>query len=521
MALSLVFFFISITGIFLSEVFNFYDRLELGLFLVLLTPFFLFLLSKIEKKKIIIPFKETIAYLIFLIFSVISTVFAIDKEIAIKSLLIYTSGYLFFIYSFNYQENLKKYFKWFLIVISVFSSIIFLLNNVFHLNLFRQGVSLFYNYGHYQIGNLLVLGLLSIFPNPLSLLFFVLIIFSYSRTANISLMTILAFQIFKNKFNKKILLIGGLIIFISLTFIVFKTNYLNQTSNQFVSGRNAFFSYAISSIKQFPLFGVGPGNFIYSVFKNQVRYGDYADQADNIILQVFSENGILAGAFFIWFILLILNKHKKNNNFLIFLALTLMFMSDLTYCFNFFLILWFILGGLVLDSDKKKEIDIIWPVAIIFIGVQIILFSQILLKHGLWKQSLFIYPFQKKAYEMAIGKNINSKNKQQAYYFLQKYDQIFGRSIAAYQEINYYQVLGEKNKMLSLYERVLWYRSFTNVNTMKKARYLYSEVYGVTKGNEKMASLLKQIKSSYSEKDKKLDIYRQIDSFCLKTNIGC
>lgn len=522
MILSLPFFFLSITGVFLSEVFTGYNRLELSYFLVMLTPFFLFLLAKIEKKKIIIPFKETIIYLAFLVFSTVSTVFAIDKEIAIRSLLIYVSGYFFFIFSFNYQESLDKYFKWFLVILSIFSCFIFFINNIFHLNLFLYGVSLFYNFGHYQIGNLLVLGVLAVFPNPLSILFFVFIIFSYSRTANVTLAIIFILQLLKNKINKKVALIAGLVIVISLIFIILKTQnlYLVRDKN-LISGRNIYFSYAINSIKEFPLFGIGPGNFIYTVIKRQVNRGEWTDQADNIILHVLSENGALAGIFFIAFILLILYNHKKNNNFFLFLALTLMFMSDLSYCFNFFLILWFILAGLSSDSTKKIEINIIWPVVILFIGVQIILFSKILLRQGLWRQSLTINPIQKNAYIMAIEENIKQKDKQQAYYFLQKYDQIFGKSFSVFDEINYYNIFNEWSKIASLYEQSLWFRPFVDIRMLKRVWYFYKGFYGVPSGNKKMLDILKQIKSSYPNKDRTSDFYKQIDSFCLETNIGC
>jgi len=521
MTLSILFFFFSLTGIFLSEVFADYNRLELSYFLTFLSPLLIFLLTKIEKKKIYVPLQETIIYLIFLIFSTVSTVSAIDKEVAIRSLLIYISGYLFFIFSFNYQESLNKYFKRFLVAISVFSGLIFLANNIFHLNLFLYGVSLFHNYGHYQIGNLLVLGLIPVFPNPLSILFFIFILFSYSRTANISLIIILIFQFFKNKFDKKTFLIGGLIIFSSLIFIFLKSDYLHKTNKQLVSGRNIYFSYALSSIREFPLFGTGPGNFIYSVFKRQVNLGEYTDQADNIFLQVLSENGILAGSFFILFILLILYKHKNNTIFFMFLALTLMFMSDLSYLFNFFLILWFILGGLTLDSKKKTEINIMLPVTVVFIAVQILLFSQILLKQGLWRQSLLIYPFQKNAYKAAIEENIRNKNKKEAYYFLERYDQIFGKSLTIFQETYYYQFFGENDKVASLYENSLWFRTFTNIPRLKRIWSFYRSVYGNSKGNEKMAQILRQIKKSYSEEDKSSDFYKEINNFCLKTNIGC
>lgn len=521
MTLSLLFFFTSITGIFLSEVFTSYNRLELSTFLVLLTPLFLFLLAKIEKKKIDIPTHETIIYVIFLLFSTISAFYAIDREVAIKSLLVYVSGYLFFLFSFNNQEKLNKYFKYFLISISVFSCLVFLANNIFHLDLFKKGISLFYNYGHHQVGNLLVLGVLSIFPNPLSLIFFVFILFSYSRTAHISLIVTFIILLFKDKLDKKTALLGALIIFASLIFIVLKTNYLQQTGRQWISGRNIYFSYATSSIKEFPLFGIGPGNFAYAVFKRQVNYGMFTDSAENFILEIFAENGILAGTFFILFVLMIFHKHKKNSNFLIFLALTLMFMTDFSYHFNSFLILWFILCGLVLDTEKKKIMNIIPYVVVVFIVAQIILLSQILLKYGLWEQSILINPIQKNAYIAAISKSIKQKDKQQAFYFLQKYDQIFGRSTVIFKEIFFYRALGDKNKVALLYEQSLWFRTFTSMNNMRQMLIHYINLYGYIKGSEKMSNILKQIKNSYSEKDKTSDYYKQIDSFCLKTNIGC
>lgn len=521
MPISLIFFFISITGIFLSEVFANYNRLELSSFLFLLSPFFLFLLAKIEKRKIEVPIYETIAYVIFLIFSAVSTAYAIDKEIAIKSLLIYVSGYFFFIFSFNYRKELNKYFRYFLIIISIFSCLIFLANHIFHLNLFRKGISLFYNYGHYQIGNLLVLGLLSAFPNPISLIFFIFILLSYSRTAHISLIVTFIILLFKDKLGKKIALLGALIIFASLIFIVLKTNYLQQTGGQWGSGRNVYFSYAISSIKENPLFGVGPGNFAYAVFKRQVNFGEFTDSAENIILEILAENGVLAGAFFILFVLIILYKHKKNINFLIFLGLTLVFMTDFSYHFNLFLMIWFMLGGLVIDTQKKNKINIMPYAIAIFIITQAILLSQILLKYGLGEYSLLINPIQKNAYISRISKSINQKDKKQALYFLEKYDQIFGRSSAIFKELLYYQTLGEKDKAAILYERSLWFRTFANTNSMRQMLNYYRNIYGYTEGSKKMADILVQIKNSYNEKDRISDLYKEVENFCKKTGIGC
>lgn len=505
----------------MSEVFTEYSRIELSYFIVILSPFFFFLLANIERKKIHIPVKETIIYLLFLIFSIVSAVYAIDKEIAIRSLLIYLSGYLFFIFSFNYQDHLDKYFQIFLTWISIFSCLVFFADNVFHLNLFRTGISLFYNYGHYQIGNLLVLGLISSFPNPIFVVFFTFILFSYSRTAQIALMFISLLEIIRSKFNKKSIIIGSSIILISLIFIFYKTQDQYKTKKQVVSGRNVYFSYALSSIKDNPLLGVGPGNFIYITFKKQMKLGEFTDQADNIFLQVLSENGIIAGTLFISFIFLIFFQSKKSRNLLVFLALTLMFMSDLSYSFNSFLILWFVIGGLIIDSKNNIRIKIIFPITLILVFINIILFSKVLLKQGLWRQSLRLYPFQKNTYRITIEENIRKNNKREVNSLLEKYNQDYNRSITVFDEINYYYFLNDKSKITELYESSLLFRPYITIERLKKIWNFYIETYGEKDGNEKMAEILKKIKKSYSDKEKNSDFYKIINDFCLKTNIGC
>ncbi len=523
MPLSLLFFFVSITGIFLNDIFATYNIGRLSFFLTLILSFFLFLSAKVEKKKIYIPIKETIFYLLFIIFSVISTFLAIEKEVAFESLLLYGAGYLFFLFSFNYQEEIKKAIKPFLVSLSMLAILAFSINGLFKLSFFKESSSLFYAYDHNQIGNFLVLGLVSVFPSLLFLLFFVFILFSYSRTAYLSLILIFILQLLKNKLNKKAALIGGLIILVSLIFTVLTTCNLYLTrKKQLVGGRNIYFSYALSSIKEKPWFGVGPGNFYYAASKRQVNYGEGTTTAHNIIFNVLAENGVLAGIFFILFILLIIYRRKKDINFLLFLALSLMFMFDFSYRYNIFLVLWFILGGLVLDSKEKAEINMVIPALIVFIGAQVIIFGQILLNQGLWRQSLIIYPLQKKAYETAIEESIKLKNKQQAYYFLQKYDQLFGRSFQTiFKEIDYYQVLEDKNKIAALYEQAILLRPFVDVRMMKQMRDFYIELYGSSKANEQMAVILRQIKDSYLKQDRTSDLYRQINSFCLKADLGC
>lgn len=524
MPFSLLIFFISITGILLVDVFGNYDVSQLSFFLTLLTPFFLFLSTKIEKKKIYIPLYETILYLLFIIFSIISAFFAIDKEIAFKGLLLYGAGYLFFVFCFNYQESFNKYFKWFLIIISLFFFLIFLVDKVFHLNLFTGEASVFYTgYQHNQLGNLLALSFIVTFPNILSFFFFIGVLFSCSRTTYFALFLMIIIQTLRNKIEKKSLIIGiFLILIIGLFYFLVSKNILFTKYKNTFGNRDIYFSYALSSIRELPLFGVGPRNFYYAASKRMINYGKYTTTAHNIILDILTENGVLAGTFFMLFILLIIYKRKKNTNFLLFLALSLMFMSDFIFRFNIFLILWFVFGGLTLDSKKKIKLDIIIPSLAIFIGFHVILFGQILLNQDLWRQSLLVYPLQKKAYETAIEENIRQKDKQQAYYFLQKYDKLFSQCYnVILKEIDYYQAFGEKNKVAILYQQAILSRPLGDIKTLKNMRDFYIELYGNEKANKKMEEILRQVKDLYLKNDRNSDLFKQINSFCLKANLNC
>ncbi len=521
MSPSIIFFFISLTGIFLSNIFIPFEQTKLNFFITTLSPFFLFFLAKLEKKKNQIPVKETIFYLLFIIFSVISVFFAIDREIAFESLLIYISCYFYFIFAFNYKEILNKYLKWFLVTLSIFSCLIFLTDKIFCLNLFQEGASMFLNYGHNQIGNLLVMGIIPIFPNFLSLIFFVFVLFSYSRSAYFSLILLLILKLIINKFNNKLALISGGIILFCIFFAVITTHNIYLTKNkQLIGGRNKYFSYAISSIIEKPLFGVGLDNFKFAVSKRLTNYGENTTTAHNIILDIFAENGILAGIFFTLFLLSINYGRKFNNNLFMLLALTFMFMTDFSYSFNIFLVIWFILLGLNIESKKIIK-NIIVPVVIIFCGVQIILFSIILLKKGLWKQSIFIYPLQKTAYEVAIRENIILKNNQRAYFYLNKYKKIFGGVLSIFQEINFYKALGDNGKVISLYEKLLVTRASVDMDMIKQIYYFYIDLYGQPKAKIKMVGILKQLKNNYSKKEKTSDFYKELDTFCIKANVGC
>ena len=193
-------------------------------------------------------------------------------------------------------------------------------------------------------------------------------------------------------------------------------------------------------------------------------------------------------------------------------------MTDFGYRWNLFLILWFVLGGLILNSNEKIEKNIIFSSLAIFTGFQIILFAQILLNQGLWRQSIAIYPFQKKAYEMAIEENIRQGNKQQAYNYLQKYNKLFGQSILL-KEKKYYQDLNNKQMAMNLYSKALLLNPFIFTYMQNDLLKFYQNYYGQEQGKVYLSVFFKKIIFKFNLANQSNDLFNSINEFCAKNKI--
>lgn len=552
---SIILFFLSIGAIFFSDVFATYSISKLSLFLTLTLPFFLFLLTKIEGKKILIPVKETIFYLLFIIFSTISTFLAIDKEIAFQSLLIYIAGYLFFIFSFNYQENLNKYFKWFLIGISIFSSLIFLINKIFTLNLFKEGASLFYGgYYHNELGNLLILGIIVCLYEVLlknKNKFFILLLFflpffiiSYSRSAYLSIIVVSVFFVLNKKIsifiNKKTIILVFILLMTFLFFITTKEvqNFLPKTINNFMETRllipkeksftgkrQQHFYYALSTIAEKPFFGVGPGNLYSATVKKQFNWEEGTTTAHNIILDIFAENGMVAGAFFILFLTQIFIKRKKDLYFYLFLSLTLIFLFNFSYRFTSMFLIWIILAGISFPCNKDdieiNNLTILLPIITIFIFGQIILMGKVFYNIGLTNLSLKIYPLNSEVYREIIKINIRKGEKEEGLRNLTKYDSIFKEGfIANSNKGKFYEELKDKKNAIYFYEEAIYDKPLSTSTLLSKIIVLYVDLDGEDVGKLETAKFINQFKKEVII-PKKSDVEKIIKGFCYDYKLKC
>ncbi|EKE15265.1 MAG: hypothetical protein ACD_12C00102G0002, partial [uncultured bacterium] len=461
---------------------------------------------KFEGKKILVPKKESLFYLLFILFSIISTFFSIDREIAFESLLIYISCYFYFIFSFNYQEKLIQYFKWFLIGILIFSCLIFLADRVFHMNLFQEGNSLFYGgYYHNEIGNLLTLGLvISLYDKlPILLLFFLpYFVFSYSRSAYLSLIITSVLLLIKRKtagFDKQIILLNiiliGILLFFNTTREVnryfpqpiknfIEKKLLLSKEKSFTGKRPQHYYYTWLTILEKPFFGVGPGNLYLSTIKKQFNQEEGTTTAHNLVLDVFAENGIFAGIFFMMFLAFIFKKSKKELYFNLFLSLSLIFLFNFSYRYASILLIWIILAGISLTNTKINNNDfnkiMLFSAVVLFVFGQIVLFGTLKIYFLNFKEGYF----------------------------------------ANLSKAKYHEELDNENMAIFYYKIALYEKPTSSVIILEKIAILNKNIYGQVIGRKQTEKFISQFKKDIKI-PKNSDVEKMIKNFCYDYQLTC
>lgn len=548
-------FYFFLASLFLSDIFinNQLFRSSFYLSLILLLVFLL--INIIKNRSIFIP-KGSILFILFLFFSFISVFFAVDKQVALETVLIYTSTFLVFVLSFNNKDKIKKGFSLFIIYSSVIFILIFILGKLLKLNFITEGGSLFFTgYYHNELGNYLALGSLvsldiffkknKAFFGFLFIIFLFSVLLTYSRTGYLALFIGILILITQNKYKRS--MIKPLIVFFSLFFLLlfffittknfnlpelssFRNFLINKTSlsseKELLGKRNIYFLYSLSSIAERPLFGVGPGNFYYAASKRQVNYGENTTTAHNIVLEILAENGLLAGSFFLLFLIYALIKAKKDIYLYLFLSLTIIFLTCFSYRFNSFLFLWFILLGLIIEDKKILFLNNYIIMFFILIIYQPVLLGQFLFNLGDYKKSLLIYPFQKGSYIKLIEQSIKKKNHQKAKKYLIMLDKLFREKPGiALEEAQYYDILKDKEKAVYFYEKRINFYPFSIVlnekSILDRILALNISLYGRYLGRKKTAIFLKDILIHINKEKKDSPIVHRIEKFCQINNVRC
>ena len=321
---------------------------EVAYNLILLMPFFLFFPRIIFKsgRKIVFPLKFSALWLLFIVFSLISSVFSVNLQNSFQNLFLYIALFLVFIFVFNYKDLVRGLIiplifglSFIFSVFSLFSVFFIQENSIFSvpITLSRETYQFIYsNWSHNNLGDFLLLTLIIIifrlvrqrfkFENLLLFLFFIpFFIFAYSRSAYLDLALVillifyLLFRQVKLKLRSSLLFaLCSLLLVIALAILIFAVptntnkpaalNTLNaalqqkfdlNAGKQFFAYRNYYITEGLFSLANNPLFGVGPGNFGYASGKYMISPIYYSDTGHNLFFDIFVGNGLLAGAFFL------------------------------------------------------------------------------------------------------------------------------------------------------------------------------------------------------------------------------
>ena len=516
--------------------------LEIAYYLTLSTPLFLylgsFIFSEFEFK---INSKVLKSIIFFSIFIFISTIFSVDRQNSFQSLLIHTAIILIYIWVVNYRIRLVKYLKSFLIIIGTLFCILAVLGYLKILipysefNFFNTG-----KYTHNHLGDYLGLVLIllltgnNILKNRGSwifvLLFIPFFIFSFSRTAYLSLSIVLLVYLWlvkKNQRNHWQRLKVGLFIIIGLSILIFfSTNkvgknqgitlsntflisYFHYQPKDLLSNRDYYFNWGLQALRDHPIFGIGPDNYKVGSYKYSRILLHGSRSSMNIFIDYFSELGIVGGISFILLILALIKKGFSWSG----LYLLLCFQTYGLHKFTSILLLFFVILALGYKNKSVGDIDknlnyktlILLSTVILLFAMRIFL-SVIFYEQGKYNYALRLYPLNKDAIVSLVWKQQSTKNLDQ---YVTKLTRISSQSAPAWYWIGKkYQALGDKINALKYYGFVYnWNPFFYNVNYAGFPYGQKSLVYQIYK----MEIEINNVKSAKMIRNDYLDKISQVD----------
>lgn len=504
-------------------------------FLTLFSIVFVYLFVFFKNKPIIYPKKFTLIFFLFLLFSAVSTILSVDIQKSTKELVSYISVFWMFIWVFNCQKEIQKPIIKFIYALSFIFSIysLFLAQAKIPFLIPQSGANLVYpTYNaHNHLGDFLILSLIistlflfknkNLIFNAVSLLILLpFYIFSYSRSAYLALiasLSLMGFYILKNtkyfSLIAKMWLLALLILsafFLLITSYDFKDIKALSTINKVLvknfqfknkllfSGREKYITDAFWGIKEKTFFGLGPGNYFYASLKNTDKTPySWTDTSHNIFLDKFSENGLIAGTLFIILMMLVIIKAKKNLFFFLFLGLLLNFQTDYTYKINSFLLLFFIIAGLIYQEENQiilpKYFSLI-PAILLGLLIQLMLLSNIFYKQQNYRLGGFFYPLNKETYRPLIGTEITKGNYRNVINYLNFYSNLFKGDPSVQEHIgDIYIQYNEKEKALWYFRKAYYWHPYQGRILFRKLYNLKKELYGEKQAKLFADSFLKKV----------------------------
>lgn len=421
---------------------------DVSLFLIILAPAFFFF---INKEKIYIPKKAGALAGLFLITAAVSAFVSEDLSRSFPHFLFLFSAILLMLYAYNNKDEIKKSLTFTIYSLSGVFTGILLLKQFLGLSLFpfaSHGYQLTHPffYSHNHLGDFLVLSVILIVYSFFAqkkrnlgtiwiLPAITMIVFSYSRSAYISLafpLMFFAFQKLKNKTRNQVIKIAVPLFLLFTVFIFFLASsimesrsipFLNSTHQilvknaglfaykSFFSDRPKYLEQGLRSIINHPLFGVGGDNFFYASRETTKNpFSEIVLTSHNIFLDKLAELGVISGGLFITFILLLFLKSDRKSFFLLALAMLINFQTDYTFqIYSVFLL--FCIFLCVSYKEENVTVKSLTPFMLsltsAFLGL-IILLSFLLSSLGQHKTAVTLYPLNRESYFPLITSEIKT-----------------------------------------------------------------------------------------------------------------
>jgi len=348
-----------------------------------------------SKRGILFPKKVGGLFICFVIVSILSSLLGSNITESFTYTFYLISLFFVFLFAYNYKSDLEKP----LIILIFVASVLFIFYygflNLFHIKFLNPTTGyqfVFSRIGsHNHIGDFLVLPTIiciyylykqknAILALGCQFITLPIIFISYSRSAFLSLFVsalIMHIALLTKIHSRAIKLLFRFAIIGLLVLAVFYLVTVNQTSVGHSTSKNGYnflsldkklirykedlgnrliyFNQAYYSILSKPLYGIGPNNFSYASKAYTDNPYEFTESAHNIFLEILVGQGILG---FIPFFLLIahfLVKSHKRALYYVMLSMLINFQTDYTYQIYSFLLVFFVLAG-ILSTERSLKL---------------------------------------------------------------------------------------------------------------------------------------------------------------------
>ncbi len=471
-----------------------------------IVPVILYVALYFTRAKLRLPPKATLLALgFFMLTSMSTSLYSLDKQPSVELFLYYITLFLIFLFSYNNRRTMKT-----VTVVTVtalgflFSVSHFILKTPLHE---KQTVLPFFG-SHNHLGDFLGMAILillpfvrhrifRIFSLALIAFFFIMTVFSFSRSAYFALFIVgLVYLIGKRRAISRKYLFASFVGLSVLLFVFVLTSSkgigntpldparkiavqrFNLFPRDILSDRDVFFKQAADSIRKHPLFGVGGGNFVKISLTNN-RDNTFTDSAHNIILEVAAEQGIpAAGILLAVGVLFLIHAVRKKDIWgyaLVYLLIN--FQTDYTYTIYLFPLFTMILAGISYDEPDHEPVPV-WLYGTTSLFLLAIFFcyatSMLLIRMNRPIDAMRLYPLNKTAHIQAILEETDRKtNEQLTANALKLSPNDVGIMLASAQ---YHLNWGNNRKALQIYEKMYQTNPLISFNVVRRIYALKKEL---------------------------------------------